>query len=147
RSIPGPTRPAGEKRKWRTHTVRKPFGLWEVRQHLIALAFLIGACPVLPDLTCLWACIDIDVYTGLDYATLALRIFELDVPLYIFRSKSGGYHLFVLFEQPRPVALVRRLLRKWAADLGFPNAEVLPAKQDLELPGAKCGKTIALPFF
>ncbi len=135
--------PHGLKQIWNYATVRRAFSDCDVTAHIQGL-FSIVAIPIRENGTCSWGVIDIDVYSP--DAELELRAADVDVPVYVFRSKSGGFHLFVFFSEPRPAALVRQLLRKLAADLGFPGAEIFP-KQDHLDDTTQCGNGINLPFF
>ncbi len=71
------------------------------------------------------------------------RIGELKLPLQVFSSKSGGLHSVVFFDKPVPCEAARTLLRKWAAELGDPNAEIFPKP----VANGKLPFGIALPFF
>src|SRR5205814_521529 len=91
------------------------------------------------------AAIDIDEYGTLDETALQNRVIEfgLNRVLHVFRTKSGGFRLVVFFPEPQPAESVRRLLRNWAKQLGFPKAEVFPKQGRPK----KLGTGYNLPFF
>ena len=56
----------------------------------------LGLVPIRPGtLDCRWGCIDIDSYAGFDHKKLIDKIKSLSLPLLVFRSKSGGAHVFL----------------------------------------------------
>ena len=55
----------------------------------------LGIIPINDDNKCKWGCIDIDSYAGFDHKKLINKIKELNLPLLVFRSKSGGAHVFL----------------------------------------------------
>lgn len=56
----------------------------------------LGLVPIRPGtLDCRWGCIDIDQY-DLNHKTVIDNIQKLEVPMIVFRSKSGGAHVFYL---------------------------------------------------
>jgi len=138
----------GEKKKYEYVTRRRGFHAGDVAAHLDGNRSIV-AIPILPNQTCLWAAIDIDRGRDFKDVTLAeqrLRSADIEAPLHVFRSKSGGFHLFIFFPASRPAALVRRLLKSLATQLGFPTAEVFP-KQDALDDATQCGNGINVPFF
>lgn len=105
----------------------------------------IGMIPVRVGATCVFAAIDIDVDT-IDHAELAQKVKALGLPLTICRSKSGGAHAYIFFEEPgKMVAPVRKRMAMYAASLGYPKAEIFP-KQDALLEG-DVGNWINLPYY
>ena len=53
----------------------------------------IGIVPIMKDNKCKWGCIDVDKYS-MDIKSTIKKIRELKLPLFPYRSKSGGLHLF-----------------------------------------------------
>ena len=70
--------------------------LW--KNHLEGKAPSLGIVPIRDDSTCTWGCIDIDTYP-LDHRKIAKDIKNKKIPLVVFRSKSGGAHLFLFVEK------------------------------------------------
>ena len=63
--------------------------------------------PDLPDGTCQWGALDHDHYSDQTVAILADEIRAQGLPLYPFRSKSGGMHDFFFLRSPQPIPRVR----------------------------------------
>ena len=84
----------GSKQKGKAFIVRKNVSddLWE--NHLQGKGPALGIIPIREDSTCRWGCIDIDSY-NLDHSSLIQSIRNLNLPLIICRSKSGGAHVFL----------------------------------------------------
>jgi hypothetical protein len=105
----------------------------------------LGLVPVRPDGTCRFATIDIDVDT-IDHAKLYKKIAERKLPLTTFRSKSGGAHCSIFFQEPgRKAGEAITKLRKWAGLLGYPKAEIFP--KQLKITSKDLGNWINLPYF
>ena len=64
-------------------------------KHLQGTEPSLGIIPITDDNTCRWGCIDIDSYAGFDHKKLIDKIKNLNLPLLVFRSKSGGAHVFL----------------------------------------------------
>jgi len=128
------------KSKYTYYTRPSGFNRADVGLHLAGQKAIVGI-PLLPDNTCLWASGDIHEF-GINLNELRGKVAALDLPLYVFPSKSKGAHLFAFFPEPRSAALVRALMADWMAKLGYPGVEVFP-KQDM----ASTGNGINLPFF
>jgi hypothetical protein len=117
-------------------TTQRAFVARDIGLHLAGRVSIV-AIPILQDGTCLWCCIDIDIK---DWSVPV----QSRVPIYWFRSKSGGLHGFIFFEEPQSAAAVRYWLRDLVLPLiGHPNVEVFP-KQDVV---TKSGSGVNLPFF
>ena len=80
----------GQKIKGKSFVVREPVTneLWQ--SHLQGVEPSLGIIPINDDNKCKWGCIDIDSYAGFDHKKLINKIDKLNLPLLVFRSKSGG---------------------------------------------------------
>ena len=67
----------------------------ELWQNHLQGAESLGIIPINDDNQCQWGCIDIDSYAGFDHKKLVNKIKNLDLPLVVCRSKSGGAHVFL----------------------------------------------------
>jgi len=105
----------------------------------------IGIIPVRDDATVSWAAIDVDVYP-LDLDELELKLVELKLPLVIFKTKSGGAHLYLFTREPIPARLARAKLHEWAIAIGYPGAEVFP-KQNSLANKKDVGNWLNMPYF
>lgn len=125
-------------------TVRAPAPRAAYEEHLRAAGTGLGLVPVRRDGTCRFAAIDIDVDTT-DHRELAARVAARRLPLVTCRSKSGGAHLYAFFPEPGAKAgHVQRVLKRWAAALGYPQAEVFP--KQARVGGRNLGNWINLPY-
>ena len=105
----------------------------------------LGVIPLLLDNTLWWACLDVDVY-NIDHKQLIARIDELGLPLVVCRTKSGGAHCFLFFQQPEPAAAVRPILEEWAALLGHGGCEIFP-KQVERFDDKDIGNWLNMPYY
>ena len=60
----------------------------------------LGIIPIRDDSKCIWGCIDIDTYP-LDHKKIVRKIRELELPVVMCRSKSGGAHVFFIYKRTR----------------------------------------------
>jgi len=67
--------------------------LW--KNHLEGKGAALGIIPITENNDCRWGCIDIDEY-NFDHTSLIQSIRNLNLPLIVCRSKSGGAHVFYL---------------------------------------------------
>lgn len=110
----------GEKEKGKSWTVSDTLiTLDDYQDHLNGKLGL-GIIPVMEDSTCKFTVIDIDVYDkSLD--TFLAAIDNHNFPLVPFRSKSGGLHIYMFFEEPVPakeaIDLTKRISSILAIDI------------------------------
>ena len=97
----------GQKIKGKSFVAREPVTeeLWS--NHLQGKEPSLGIIPINDDNKCRWGCIDIDSYAGFDHKKLINKIKSLKLPLVVFRSKSGGAHVFLFTEVPVEAKIVR----------------------------------------
>jgi hypothetical protein len=124
-------------------TVRGLVPLAAYEKHLSGEVGL-GLVPVTQAGTCHFAAIDIDIDT-INHQQLYDEIARRHLPLHVCRSKSGGAHLYLFPREPLPASQVQALLRRWAALLGYPSAEIFP--KQTHLGGTEVGNWINLPYF
>jgi len=118
------------------------------REHLNGKRGL-SISPIRSDNMCLFGVIDDDEHhrTGVavNINKLALKVKQHKLPLVPCRSRTGGVHLYVFFEQPTAAAKVRTLLKRWAGELGiYGDAEIFP--KQIRVPPGGMGNTIGLPY-
>jgi superfamily II DNA or RNA helicase len=115
---------------------------------------IVGIYPLLPDDTCLFLAIDFDEENWKkDVFVFRSLCNELNIPIYIERSRSGnGAHAWLFFEEPVSAASVRKLgnalltkamsvrheIRFTSYDRMFPNQDFMPK--------GGFGNLIALPL-
>jgi hypothetical protein len=139
----GLTRAYGVYNNGRAKTIREPLDLKRYDQHLNG-ELGIGVVPINEENECNFAVIDIDI-NDIDHNELNKQIDFLKIPLITCRSKSGGAHLYTFFNKPAPAGMVRKILAKWAADLGHGSAEVFPKQNNLG--PSDVGNWINLPYY
>lgn len=105
----------------------------------------LGIIPVTVDGTCWYGAIDIDIDT-IDHKELYGRVSQRNLPLKVCRSKSGGAHLYVFFQEPYASSTVQSLLKKWAALLGYPSKTEIFPKQTKSTKN-NLGNWINCPYF
>lgn len=123
--------------------------LWQ--QHLDG-TLGIGLCPIRDDGTVRWGAIDLDApkggnYTDIEknFAKIEGKINELEIPLILCRTKSGGAHLYLFCSEDVTAELVRKKLMEWAVALGFSGVEVFP-KQTRLASKNDYGNWINMPY-
>jgi len=130
-----------------------------IRHHLSGIdadgaPFVAGVYPLLPDETCRFLAIDFDKGGWRKDAAACLESCRsLKLPAALERSRSGlGAHLWLLFEEPVPAALARRLgshviteTMERRPQLGLDSYDRLFPNQDT-MPQGGFGNLIALPL-
>ena len=117
--------------------------LWE--RHLTGTKPL-GIIPIRDNDTCLWGCIDIDVY-DMDYVEVWETIKKEDLPLIPCRTKSGGLHLFLFTKDPVPAVLMQARLKEMAVLLSHGTAEVFPKQTKVFWNRGDLGSWLNMPYF
>lgn len=129
----------------KSFVVREPITESLVESHLKG-GQGIGAIPINSKNMCRFGAIDVDDY-DLDLNDVANRVWALDMPLIVCRSKSGGAHLYLFLKTWEKASLVREYLTEVAALLGFAGREIFP-KQDAVLHDkGDVGNFINLPYY
>jgi len=99
----------------------------------------LGIIPLTQGDSCHWAALDIDV-NDINHKALEKQIDTLGLPLRVFRSKSGGAHLFVFLDKPITH------LNSWSSALGHGGCEVFP-KQKNRCSENDLGNWLNMPYF
>jgi len=135
----------GKKVKGQSFVKREPVTdeLWQ--KHLDGVESL-GVIPINDDNKCKWGCIDIDSYAGFDHKQLINKIKELNLPLIVFRSKSGGAHIFLFTSDYVTARLMQDKLSQIRAVLGYAGSEVFPKQTELKSKD-DTGNFLNLPYF
>jgi hypothetical protein len=145
--IPEDKNDAG-KLQGKNQIIREPNGLpdklWD--DHLNGVASL-GIIPINENNECRWGCIDIDKYNGFDHLKLIKKIRDNNLPLIVFKSKSGGAHVFMFFTVPVKASLVQSRLKEFASFLGCAGSEIFPKQVKLLLDKGQTGNYLNLPYF
>lgn len=106
----------------------------------------IGIIPIRADGTCMWGCIDIDVYP-INHAAIVAEIEKRKFPLTVCRTKSGGAHLFMFLKKSTSAEEVQQILRQMAAALGYGNSEIFPKQTQILAERGDMGNWLNMPYF
>ena len=106
----------------------------------------LGVIPINDDNQCKWGCIDIDSYAGFDHKKLIDKIKFLKLPLVVFRSKSGGAHVFLFTADYTDARVIQEKLIQIKAVLGYGRSEVFPKQTELKSKD-DTGNFLNLPYF
>jgi hypothetical protein len=128
------------------HTEKRESEISDFSKHLNG-DFGIGIVPIMEDKNVWWGAIDIDNHDGspISVEVISRIIFSKGLPLVPCRSKSGGVHCYLFAIEPVPAELMRRLLSKWAREIGYEGSEIFP--KQVELRDNITGNWINLPYF
>lgn len=135
---------AGKKKKGVAKTIKEPLrdDAWQMHCEGVEA---IGIVPLDSNNKVNFSAIDIDDYS-IDAQELNDRISKNNLPLILFRSKSGGAHLFIFYEEPAEAKKSREALAFMSEMLGFPGVEIFP-KQDFRENEEVIGNWINMPYF
>lgn len=130
-------------RNGRAKTVRAEVSEGDYDRHLSGEIGL-GIVPINEENICHFGVIDIDK-DDIDHSRLVEQVNFFKLPLIVCRSKSGGAHLYTFSRKAVPARFLRKIMAKWAADLGYGASEIFP-KQNM-LGKGDVGNWINLPYF
>ena len=146
----GETRKTGEvsakgKSITRSKTITEPptDKMWE--DHLKGTEPALGIIPIRRDNTCIWGCIDWDVYP-LDHKEIVNDLKKKKIPLTVFRSKSGGAHLFLFTTDFIMASLMQAKLKMMSEALGFGGSEIFPKQTEILVERGDTGNFLNLPY-
>lgn len=134
----------GKKVQGNATTIREPYNPDCWKKHLAGVEGL-GVIPITDEETCVWGAIDIDKYP-LDIESLSEQLNTMGLPILLLRSKSGGAHLTVYFEEPVLCTEVRLVLVEIASAIGYGGCEVYP-KQVKLASLSDVGNWLNMPYF
>ena len=125
--------------------VHKPItdAVWQ--KHLNGEFPALGIVPIRQDSKCKWGCLDVDVY-NLDHKELVTKIKNKNLPLIVFKSKSGGAHIFLFTKEFVPASLVREKLKVMAAMLGHAGKELFPKQDYIKADKNQIGSWLNVPY-
>ncbi len=120
-----------------------PNNLWQ--DHLDGKDPALGVIPINENNECRWGCIDVDEY-NLDHKKLAASIKSHNFPLVMFRSKSGGAHLFLFTTEFIMASLMQSKLKMMSEALGFGGSEIFPKQTEILAERGDTGNFLNLPY-
>ena len=133
------------KNEVRSYTVKQPITdeLWQ--KHLNGVEPALGIVPINEDNECKWGAIDIDTYP-FDHKKLIEKIRSKNLPLIVFRSKSGGAHVYCFTDEFIPASLMRQKLQMMASALGYAKAEIFPKQSTIKAERGDIGNFLNMPY-
>jgi len=117
--------------------------LWQ--KHLDGEPPALGIIPINENNQCKWGCIDIDIY-NLDHKKLIQKIHKNNLPMVVFRSKSGGAHVFIFVKEFVSAKLMRIKLKAIADLLGYQSSEIFPKQDEVLVKEGHLGSFLNLPY-
>ena len=117
--------------------------LWQ--KHLNGDEPALGIVPIREDNRCKWGCIDIDTYP-FDHKDFIKKIRDKDIPMILFRSKSGGAHVFLFAKEFVAASLMIERLKKIASTLGYAKAEIFPKQDYIRADRGDTGSFLNVPY-
>jgi hypothetical protein len=108
----------------------------------------LGVYPLLQDGTCHWCAADVDVEDLKKAVQLVEALAALGVGrgVWIERSKSKGYHVFIFFDAPVPAVTARTVMKTALRAAGLPvTTEIFP-KQSALSDETRFGNYLNLPY-
>jgi hypothetical protein len=127
-------------------TIRGPVTeqLWE--DHIKGVTPF-GGIPIDVNNECVWGCIDIDVYNGINHAYLAELCTKHSYPASVCTTKSGGAHVFLFAADPVPAVDMRTKLSELAVVLGAGGSEIFPKQNEVLYDRGDLGNWLNMPYF
>ena len=126
-------------------TIHEELTLERYRDHLEG-RFSLGVFPINKDEECCIGIIDDDFHhknKGYDYNKLLQKINLLELPVSVYKSKTGGAHIVLHFDKWYPIKDVRHILKKFAYQLCEGDYEIFPKQDEV---GNGLGNAINLPY-
>jgi len=129
----------------KSFVVREPLTEDKVSDHLSGQNG-VGAIPIRDDNKCRFAALDIDTYP-IDHQKIVQAIAEFNLPMIVCRSKSGGAHLYMFFDDWYEAVFVREYMTEISAALGYAGCEIFPKQDEILSDRGDVGNFINLPYF
>lgn len=105
----------------------------------------LGIIPIKENNLCSFSVIDVDIYDK-NLTRLVQKIYSNGIPVFPFRSKSGGLHLYTFYEQPVKAKDCISWMTSIRIALSLGNTtEIFPKQSILNAEGI--GSWINLPYF
>jgi hypothetical protein len=138
----GQKRSSDSKEEWTYKIDHNPYTIANWIAHLEGKVGL-GLIPTRLEDTAFWAAIDIDNYgmSEEDELDLVKRITEY--PFTVFRSKSGGFHCYLILMEEVSALELKSVIMVLAGRLGLAGEEIFPK----QVTNVKSGNSLSMPFF
>ena len=133
------------KHKTKSYTVNQPPKIEIWKKHLEGVDPGLGIVPINKENKCKWGCIDIDTYP-FDHKKFLNKLKLKNIPIILFRSKSGGGHACLFTNEFVPATIMRTKLKLIASALGFAKAEIFPKQDYIRVDRGDTGSFLNLPY-
>ena len=137
------------KKKTEIVMVTRPVSASDYGDHLRG-EHAIGISPINGENHCFYSVIDIDVYDDESREYVLGFVHDYDLPFFMFRSKSGGLHMYAFYREPESAKEVRKTMARvcdtFALDTKYEGKVEIFPKQDV-LPRDGRGSCVTLPYF
>ena len=133
------------KHKTKSYTVGQVpvIKIWQ--DHLKGTDPGLGIVPINKENKCKWGCIDIDTYP-FNHKKFLAQLKAKNIPIILFRSKSGGGHACLFTNDFVPAVIMRAKLKLIASALGFAKAEIFPKQDYIRVDRGDTGSFLNLPY-
>ena len=133
------------KHKTKSYTVNNPpkIDIW--KKHIEGIDPGLGIVPINKENKCRWGCIDIDTYP-FNHKKFLNQLKSKNIPMILFRSKSGGGHACLFTNDFVPAIIMRAKLKLIASALGFAKAEIFPKQDYIRVDRGDTGSFLNLPY-
>jgi hypothetical protein len=132
-----------EKEKGKSYTKVEPIMDKLYENHLNGEQGL-GVIPINGS-SCRFSVLDVDIYNK-DLSHITSIIYKHDFPLFPFRTKSGGLHLYLFYQEPIRAIKAINFMNSFRTILGLDRkTEVFPKQASLK--SGQVGNWINLPYF
>jgi len=118
--------------------------LWQ--RHLNGEPPALGIIPINENNQCKWGCIDIDQY-DFNHKKIIEKIRKLKLPMIMFRSKSGGAHIFIFTKEFVSAKLMRIKLKAIADLLNYQSCEIFPKQDEVLVREGHLGSFLNIPYY
>ena len=134
----------GKKVEGDSFTIKEPVTTEKYRDHLMGKTGL-GVVPIDNNNNVRFCVIDVDDYK-IDVAVYLRVIEEFKLPFCVFKSKSGGIHMYTFFSEDVKASDAIDMMRVWLSIFGLPaKTEIFPKQRVLK--NGEGGNWINLPYF
>jgi len=118
--------------------------LWQ--DHLDGKDPGLGIIPINQKNKLKWGCIDVDKYP-VNHKEFIDILKRKNIKAIVFRSKSGGAHIFVFTKTFVPAIVMRAKLKMIASAIGYARAEIYPKQDYINIARGDTGSFLNLPYF
>ena len=118
--------------------------LWQ--DHLDGKDPGLGIIPINKENKCKWGCIDVDKYP-VNHKEFIDILKRKNIKAIVFRSKSGGAHIFMFTKTFVPAIVMRAKLKMIASAIGHARAEIYPKQDYINISRGDTGSFLNLPYY